>query len=77
MTRSLIRSPDHTRESIVQWLEHVLEATGWSPSRLELLVGSSPRAAMLRPKNPEFMAHEVPVESLEILGRVIGMWRRI
>jgi len=55
----------------------VHDGHSWTPRRFELLVGSAPRSAVLRPKNPEFMNHEVQVDSVRILGRVIGMWRRI
>ncbi len=55
----------------------VHDGYAWTPRRVELMFGSSPKVAVIRPKNPEFMPHEMPVDSLEILGRVIGMWRRV
>lgn len=48
-----------------------------TPRHLELLPGVEPPTVMVSARNPDYRSREAPLESLRIVGRVIGMWRRI
>lgn len=55
----------------------VWDGVCWTLRHLELLPGVKPETAMVRARNPEWMSRETRVKGLKVMGRVIGMWRRV
>lgn len=49
----------------------------WTPRHIELLPGLEPPTVMITARNPDYRSREAPLASLKIVGRVMGMWRRI
>lgn len=49
----------------------------WTPRHLELLPGVEPPTVMITARNPDYRNREAPVDGLKIIGRVMGMWRRL
>lgn len=53
------------------------DGVSWTPRHLELLPGVEPPTVMISARNPDYRNREAPLDSLKIVGRVIGMWRRL
>ena len=49
----------------------------WTPRHLELLPGVDPPTVMITARNPDYRNREAPIDALKIVGRVMGMWRRL
>ena len=49
----------------------------WTPRHLELMHGSEPPTVMITARNPDYRNREALLSGLKIVGRVMGMWRRI
>lgn len=49
----------------------------WTLRHLELLPGVKPETVMIKARNPECMSREARIRGLKVMGRVIGMWRRV
>lgn len=55
----------------------IWDGVSWTLRHLELLPGAKPETVMMKARNPECMSREARLKGLEIMGRVIGMWRRV
>lgn len=53
------------------------DGISWTPRRLELLPGIEPATVAISARNPDFRNTESPLADLKIVGRVVGMWRRL
>lgn len=55
----------------------ISDGISWTARRLELVADSSPPAVMISARNPDYRTTEVHLSSIKIVGRVMGMWRRM
>jgi len=53
------------------------DGVSWTPRHLEVLPEVSPPTVMIKARNPEYMSREARLDALKIMGRVVGMWRRV
>lgn len=55
----------------------IWDGVSWTLRHLELLPGETPETVSVRARNPEYMNREARLAGIEVMGRVIGMWRRV
>lgn len=53
------------------------DGVSWTPRHLELLPGIDPPTVMITARNPDYRNREAPLDGLKIVGRIMGMWRRL
>lgn len=53
------------------------DGVSWTPRHLEIMHGSEPPTVMITARNPDYRNREALLSGLKIVGRVMGMWRRI
>ena len=53
------------------------DGLAWTPRHLELMHGSEPPTVMITARNPDYRSRETLLSGLKIVGRVMGMWRRL
>lgn len=55
----------------------LFDGVQWVPRHLELLPGIEPPTVMIRARSPDHMSREARLSDLRVMGRVVGMWRRV
>lgn len=53
------------------------DGISWTARRLELVPDSCPPSVMMSARNPDYRSSEMLLSSINIVGRVMGMWRRM
>lgn len=53
------------------------DGVAWTARHLEVLPGVEPPTVMITSRNHDYRSREARIEALKIVGRVIGMWRRL
>lgn len=55
----------------------ISDGISWTPRRLELIPESTPQTVMVTARNPDYRSTEALLSAITIVGRVVGMWRRM
>lgn len=53
------------------------DGMSWTARRIEVVAESAPPSVMISARNPDYRTTEAHLSAIKIVGRVMGMWRRM